>query len=218
MSTHTVTQRYVQVPGASLLTTFGRSLLAAAMAVASLGALAANRVEDITYASTPDGATEIAIELSEPPVSPRAFATESPPRIAVDFEGTQNGLTERRINIGSGAAASVSAVEAGGRTRVVVELFHPAPFETRIDGNKLVLAVGKGGANATATASAPSGGVSQPQVRQVDFRRGTNGEGRVIVDFDKDGAGTDMRREGNKLIVDLFDVTVSDTRAVHRNA
>ena len=211
MSTHTVTQRFALVQGAGLLTSVGRSILAATLALVSVGAMAANRVEDISYASAPDGTTEITIKLAEPPVSPRAFATESPPRIAVDFEGTQNGLTERRINVGSGAAASVSAVEAGGRTRVVVELFHPAPFESRIDGNNLILAVGKGGASATA-ASTPStsSGISQPQVQQVDFRRGTNGEGRVIVSFDKDGAGTDLRKEGNKLIVDLFDVTLSN--------
>ncbi|MBP9154885.1 MAG: type IV pilus secretin PilQ [Xanthomonadales bacterium] len=173
--------------------------------------MASNRVEDISYASTPDGNTEITIKLASPPTAPRAFATESPPRIAVDFEDTQNGLVERRVNIGSGAAASVSAVEAGGRTRVVVELFHPATFESRIDGNNLILAVGKGTTAAGKEIAASSGsGLSQPTVSQVDFRRGPNGEGRVIVSFDKDGAGTDMRKEGNKLIVDLFDVTLSN--------
>ena len=211
MSTHTVTQRFALVHGAGLLTTVGRRILAATLAFASVGAMASNRVEDISYASTPDGTTEITIKLAAPPASPRAFATESPPRIAVDFEDTQNGLTERRINVGSGAAASVSAVEAGGRTRVVVELFHPAAFESRIDGNNLILSVGKGGSTvATGNAATTSAPNSQPSVQQVDFRRGTNGEGRVIVNFDKDGAGTDLRKEGNKLIVDLFDVTLSN--------
>lgn len=212
MSTHTITQRYAQIPGAGLLTTLGRRVIVATLTLASVGAMAANRVEDISYASTPDGNTEITIKLASPPTAPKAFATESPPRIAVDFDDTQNGLTERRINIGSGAAASVSAVEAGGRTRVVVELFHPAAFESRIDGNNLILAVGKGSSNATGAAatSTSSSGITQPTVSQVDFRRGTNGEGRVIVSFDKDGAGTDLRKEGNKLIVDLFDVTLSN--------
>ncbi len=211
MSTHTVTQRYAQVPGAGLLTTLGRRVIVAALTLASVGAMAANRVEDISYASTPDGNTEITIKLASPPTAPKAFATESPPRIAVDFEDTQNGLTERRVNIGSGAAASVSAVEAGGRTRVVIELFHPAAFESRIDGNNLVIAVGKGNsATAGEAATTTASSIAQPTVNQVDFRRGTNGEGRVIVSFDKDGAGTDLRKEGNKLIVDLFDVTLSN--------
>lgn len=210
MSTHTVTQCFALVPSAGLLTTVGRKVLAAALTLASVGVMAANRVEDISYASAPDGTTEITIRLSEPPESPRAFATESPPRIAVDFEGTQNGLIERRINVGAGAAASVSAVEAGGRTRVVVELFHPAPFESRVDGNRLILAIGKGSsASGSASTTAAAASNSQPVVSQVDFRRGTAGEGRVIVNFDKDGAGTDLRKEGNKLIVDLFDVTLS---------
>lgn len=211
MSTHKVTQRYAQTAGAGLYTTIGRQVLALAMSIASMGAFASNRVDDISYASAPDGTTEITIKMASAPQSPRVFATESPPRIAVDLEDTQNGLSERRINVGSGAAASVSAVEAGGRTRVVVELFHPAGFESRIDGNNLVLAIGKGqGAAASTASTSSSSSISQPMVKQVDFRRGTNGEGRVLINFDKDGAGTDLRKEGNKLIVDLFDVTLSN--------
>ena len=210
MSTYTVTQRFAQVSAAGLLTTLGRRVLAATLALASVGAMAGNRVEDVSYASAPDGTTEITIRLASPPTAPRAFATESPPRIAVDFEDTQNGLTERRINVGSGAAASVSAVEAGGRTRVVVELFHPAAFESRIDGNNLILAVGKGKSMAASAGAPAASGITQPTVSQVDFRRGTSGEGRVVVSFDKDGAGTDLRKEGNKLIVDLFDVSLSN--------
>ncbi|HWT14220.1 MAG TPA: type IV pilus secretin PilQ [Patescibacteria group bacterium] len=210
MSTYTVTQRFAQVSAAGLLTTLGRRVLAATLTLASVGAMAGNRVEDVSYASAPDGTTEITIRLASPPTAPRAFATESPPRIAVDFEDTQNGLTERRINVGSGAAASVSAVEAGGRTRVVVELFHPAAFESRIDGNNLILAVGKGKSMAASAGAPAASGITQPTVSQVDFRRGTSGEGRVVVSFDKDGAGTDLRKEGNKLIVDLFDVSLSN--------
>lgn len=210
MSTHKVTQRYAQFSGAGLFTTIGRRILVIALTFGSISAMAANRVEDISYASTPDGATEVTIKLAEPPAAPRAFATEAPPRIAVDLENTRNALTERRINIGSGAASSVSAVEAGGRTRVVVELFHPAPFETRVDGNNLVLLIGRGTASSAASSSTPSANVTQPVVSQVDFRRGSNGEGRILISFDKDGAGTDLRKEGNKLIVDLYDVTLSN--------
>lgn len=210
MSTHKVTQRYAQFSGAGLFTTIGRRILVIALTFGSISAMAANRVEDISYASTPDGATEVTIKLAEPPAAPRAFATEAPPRIAVDLEDTRNALTERRINIGSGAASSVSAVEAGGRTRVVVELFHPAPFETRVDGNNLVLLIGRGTASSAASSSTPSANVTQPVVSQVDFRRGSNGEGRILISFDKDGAGTDLRKEGNKLIVDLYDVTLSN--------
>ncbi|MBK6727397.1 MAG: type IV pilus secretin PilQ [Xanthomonadales bacterium] len=211
MSTQTITQRLAQHIDAGLLTTLGRTVIITALAFISVGALASNRVEDISYASTPDGTTEITIRLASPPQAPRAFATESPPRIAVDLDDTQNGLTERRINVGSGAAASVSAVEAGGRTRVVVELFHPAAFESRIDGNSLILAIARGaGKVETPAVGSATAGIRQPSVTQVDFRRGTAGEGRVIVNFDKDGAGTDLRREGNKLIVDLFDVSLSN--------
>ena len=190
-----------------------RRCVCAALVLFGWHAMAANTLQEIRYASGEDGATDIIVSMASPPMSPRAFATESPPRIAIDLDDTQNGLTERRINVGSGAAASVSAVEAGGKTRVVVELFHPANFTTRVSGNDLILSIaGKSSQMASDGSAAASAepSIKQPSVKEVDFRRGPTGEGRVIVRFDRDGAGTDLRKEGNKLIVDLFDVTLAN--------
>ena len=74
----------------------------------------------------------------------QAFTTDSPPRIALDLPNTSNGLTTRRVVIGSGATSAVSAAEAGGRTRVVVDLLRPAGYVTRSSGNLLVLTVDAG--------------------------------------------------------------------------
>ena len=121
------------------------ALLAVGMAT-SLSATAANVLQDVRYASAPGGKVDITLQFAEPVGDVQAFTTDTPPRIAVDIPDTSNGLDKRRIVIGSGATSAVSAVEAGGRTRVVVDLFRPAGYTTRSAGNLLVLTVDAGAA------------------------------------------------------------------------
>ncbi|MAL04028.1 MAG: type IV pilus secretin PilQ, partial [Arenimonas sp.] len=185
--------------------------LAVGMAT-SLSALAANVLQDVRYASAPGGKVDITLEFSEPVGDVQAFTTDTPPRIAMDLPGTSNGLDQRRIVIGSGATSAVSAVEAGGRTRVVVDLFRPAGYTTRATGNLLVLTV-DGGAqpNNLATGPDPTKKVATAlEVANIDFRRGENGAGRVILKFNGDGAAADMRNEGNRLVVDVANASIPE--------
>ncbi|WP_229668407.1 type IV pilus secretin family protein [Arenimonas soli] len=185
--------------------------LAVGMAT-SLSALAANVLQDVRYASAPGGKVDITLEFSEPVGDVQAFTTDTPPRIAMDLPGTSNGLDQRRIVIGSGATSAVSAVEAGGRTRVVVDLFRPAGYTTRAAGNLLVLTV-DGGAqpNSLATGPDPTKKVATAlEVANIDFRRGENGSGRVILKFNGDGAAADMRNEGNRLVVDVANASIPE--------
>ncbi|HEY9143015.1 MAG TPA: type IV pilus secretin PilQ [Arenimonas sp.] len=185
--------------------------LAVGMAT-SLSALAENVLQDVRYASAPGGKVDITLEFSEPVGDVQAFTTDTPPRIAMDLPGTSNGLDQRRIVIGSGATSAVSAVEAGGRTRVVVDLFRPAGYTTRAAGNLLVLTV-DGGAqpNSLATGPDPTKKVATDlQVANIDFRRGENGSGRVILKFSGDGAAADMRNEGNRLVVDVANASIPE--------
>ena len=145
----------------------------------------------------------------------QAFTTDTPPRIAVDIPDTSNGLDKRRIVIGSGATSAVSAVEAGGRTRVVVDLFRPAGYTTRSAGNLLVLTVDAGAAGlaggAMANPADPTKRVdSGIEVANVDFRRGENGAGRVILRFDDPGATADLRNEGSRVVVDVANATIPE--------
>ena len=115
----------------------------------------------------------------------------------------------RRVVIGSGATSAVSAAEAGGRTRVVVDLLRPAGYVTRSSGNLLVLTVDAGvGVQTNAGTLAqiedpvkrlPSG----ISVSNIDFRRGDNGSGRVILRFDRQGAAPDMRNDGKQVTIDV---------------
>lgn len=176
-------------------------------------AQADNVLEDMSYTAQPGGRVEITLRFAEAVGEPQAFTTDSPPRIALDLPDTRNGLSQRRVEIGAGATAAASAVEAAGRTRVVVDLFRPAAYETRINGRELVLTVASNASGATpaatsAAAANPTKSVASHGVEltNVDFRRGKAGEGRIIVNFSGSGAAADLRREGDRVILDVPNV------------
>ena len=191
---------------------FAAKLAAIAFALSPVAALAQNVLEGVTFNPGPGGQVDIVMQLSQPPSDPKLFTTDSPPRIAIDFDNTRNGLVERRIAVGVGTASAISAIEAAGRTRVVVELMRPTAYTTRMDGNNLILSVGTGGTAASTqvvTSNDPSKAISgRPEVANVDFRRGKNGEGRVVVSFSSDGVSADLRRQGGKVLVELRNVAL----------
>jgi type IV pilus assembly protein PilQ len=171
---------------------------------------AENVLEKITYNSLPGGKVELTLKLAGPVNEPQVFTTDTPPRIALDLADTRSGLTQRNIDINIGSTTAVSAVEAAGRTRVVVDLVRPSSYETKIDGNTLLVTIGNGITGSAASTSMahsdPSkaiaaGGV---EISNVDFRRGKNGEGRIIVTFSGEGATTDVKRDGDKMTLDLY--------------
>lgn len=178
----------------------------------SVSAMAANVLQDVRYASAPGGKVDITLEFAEPVGEVQAFTTDTPPRIAVDLPETSNGLSQRRVVIGSGATSAVSAVEAGGRTRVVVDLFRPAGYTTRSAGNLLVLTVDAGAVpNSLATGPDPTKKVASGlEVANIDFRRGENGSGRVVLRFNGDGAAADMRNEGSRIVVDVANASIPE--------
>lgn len=188
-------------------------LLALFGLVFSGAAHAENVLEDLSFTAQPGGRVEITLRFAEAVGEPQAFTTESPPRIALDLPNTRNGLTQRRVEIGAGATSGVSAVEAAGRTRVVVDLFRPAAYETRIVGKQLILSVASNVSGATPAArSAASADPTKTVANQgielsnVDFRRGKNGEGRIVVTFSGPGAAADLKREGDRVILDVLNV------------
>ena len=184
------------------------ALAAGLMWAAAFPALADNTLKDVRYAPGADGKVDITFEFAQPVGAVNAFTTDAPPRIAIDFPETSSDFEARRLAVGSGAASAVSVVEAGGRTRAVVDLFRAAGYTTRSDGNLLVLSL-EGGASAAATAS----GLASPnpakridsgiRVSAVDFRRGEDGSGRVIVRFNEEGAQASLRQDGNRIFVTI---------------
>ncbi len=181
---------------------------------------ATSTLKDISYDMLPGGRVELHINFDQGQVpQPKVFTTDTPPRIAVDFADTANAAP-RHMDVGKGSLSGISAVSAGGRTRVVVELIRPSSYTTRVDGNSLILTVNNGTDAQTTTTAAiidpskrlPSAS-SGPAVSNIDFRRGPNGEGRVLVNFSGTGASPNMRREGDKVIVDLDHVNLPAAQA-----
>lgn len=183
-------------------------LIAGAAGIGS--AHAENVLEKITYNSLPGGKVELTLKLAGPVNEPQVFTTDTPPRIALDLADTRSGLTQRNVDINIGSTTAVSAVEAAGRTRVVVDLVRPSSYETKIDGNTLLVTIGNG---ITGSAASTAAGHSDPtkavaaggvEISNIDFRRGKNGEGRILVTFSGEGATTDVKRDGDKMTLDLY--------------
>ncbi|MDE2155052.1 MAG: type IV pilus secretin PilQ [Xanthomonadaceae bacterium] len=192
--------RYILV---GLLLLAGASWASAAMAASST-------LKDIRYDTLPGGNVELHMDFASGPVpQPKIFTTSNPPRIAVDFADTDNAAA-RHQDIGKGSTSGVSAVSAGGRTRVVVELMRESTYRSRVEGNSLVLTVNNGTMDQSVTTAAtidPSkalpSSMNGPAISNIDFRRGSNGEGRVLISFSGSGANVQMMRKDDKVLVHI---------------
>jgi len=164
-----------------------------------------NSLQEINYAGLPGNQVQVVFKLSQPVSSPASFTIDNPARIAFDLPATKSELAARSQPIGIGPAKSVTAVEVKGRTRVVLNLFEMVPYETRTEGNQIVVVLGSSGVAATAPAA---GGAStniseRAAVTDVDFRRGDQGEGRVVVTLSDPAIPVDMRQEAGKVVLDF---------------
>jgi type IV pilus assembly protein PilQ len=173
-------------------------------------AQAANSIENLTVSKGSSGRTIVRFTLKAPlPNPPAGFAINNPPRIALDFPDTGNGMGRSAQEIGDPALRSVNVVQAGNRTRVVFNLNKPQSFETQIEGNTVVVTLSETAAVAAETPTVSRFAEARPgeaahALRDIDFRRGRNGEGRIIVDLSDTTTGIDIRQQGKTLIVDFI--------------
>jgi len=182
-------------------------LLASFIAVQA--AHAENVLQDVSYAPLAGGRVQVTLKLANPASGVRAFTTETPPRIALDMPDTRSTASQRHIEVGSGAASAINVAEAAGRTRVVVDLYRVSTYETHAEGNNFVLIVNNGNAaNAAAVIAAgdqtKAVGAAVQEVSNIDFRRGKNGEGRILITFSGEGSSADLKRQGDKISLDIY--------------
>ena len=178
-----------------------------------LSALAVTTLDDVTFTNLPGDRVRLSLELSGPTDDPLSFAIDNPARIALDLPGVVLNLERRTTNIGIGMARSVTAVEAGGRTRLVLNLVKLVPYEIKKEGNNVVLTLEGAGAAGTAalTAAADTSRTSgRGAVTNIDFRRGADGEGRVIVTLSDPSVVVDTRDQAGQIIVDFVGATLPD--------
>ncbi|HNV91214.1 MAG TPA: type IV pilus secretin PilQ [Thauera aminoaromatica] len=181
-----------------------------------------NRIEALEVAEQ-GGAIYVRLTLREPLASPPpSFSVANPARIAFDFPGTANALGRNVQTIDQGDLRSANIVQAGDRTRLVLNLTRMSPYEARVQGRDLIIALSPAAARAVqgtavseaaANFAAPrsnaaaAGGLA---VRDINFRRGTGGEGRVVVDLSNPEAGIDIRQQGGNLVVDFLQAALPD--------
>jgi type IV pilus assembly protein PilQ len=171
----------------------------------------------ITYASLPGERLEVRLELSQAVKDPLVFAIDNPARVAMDFPGVALNMPKKAQIIGVGMARSVAAVEASGRTRVVLNLIKLVPYVIKREGNVIILTLDSAEASSSAavaqstlsrpapTGSArPSFSTAVKSISNIDFRRGRGGEGRVLVTLSEPSTVIDTRQEGNKVIVEFI--------------
>ena len=172
-------------------------------------ASATNALQNVSYDAQPGGRIELTLAFSDNAPDPKVFTTNNPPRIAIDLPDTTNAFSTRHLDIGKGSTSGVSVVSAGGRTRVTVELFRESAYRTHAEGKNLIVTVNNGPTGATTTTAI----VSDPTkalpssagspVSNIDFRRGPNGEGRVLITLGSTASTPEMHREGDHVIVSL---------------
>lgn len=190
--------------------TFVVSLLATVL-FSSVGA-AQNVIEEVAVAKGAAGRTTLTFALKEGiAAQPSVFAIATPPRLVLDFANTTS-VSKPTTEVSDSVLRSFNVVQAQGRTRVVLNLTRPQAYDMKADGRSLTFALFDA-AGTVAADSAPEAGRFTPPtksdgasygLRDVDFRRGPNGEGRIVVDLSDAQAGVDIRQQGKALVVDFL--------------
>jgi type IV pilus assembly protein PilQ len=145
--------------------------------------------------------------LTKPPIG---FSITSPARIALDFSGTSNATGKSSQEISLGDVRNVNVVQAGERSRLVFNLLRPLNYATAVEGNTVVVTIDGSGGIATAVnasglpVEAKAAPVGKQMLRDIDFRRGAGGEGRIVVDLPSNQIAVDVRQQGKAVVVDFL--------------
>jgi len=191
----------------------------------------------IDFASQAGDKLQVQLEMTGPATAPKIFKTDNPARIALDFQDTKSALPKKMYSVNQGAVNSIYVVEAAGRVRVVVNLLETTPFETQVEGNKVLLtltrakAVVPGVTNAAikplppVAKSAPVAQISSTSAKSAntvaaallpsqaisgfDFKRGEKGEGRILVNLANPNTIVNSKEEGGKVIINFLNTQLS---------
>jgi type IV pilus assembly protein PilQ len=172
-------------------------------------ASAAAILRDVQYAALPANQVRIDLLLSAPVEKPKAFATENPARIALDLKDVRSGLAKKNVPISVGPVSSLVAVEASDRTRIVVNLKNKVPYQVSASGNKVSIAI-----NAPSTtpppqpppaATPPAGTAAGSGIQSIDFKRGPNGEGRVLITLPNPNTRVSVTEKGQRVVAEIID-------------
>ena len=187
-----------------------RALLGVMVVVGSIPLLAKaeNSIQAVS-GSVQGGSEVIRIELAEPLASvPTGFSIQSPARIALDFQGVGNSLGRSAIEINLGNMRSANVIQAGERTRVVLNLKTPTAYKAELQGKSLLIILDSQAVAAPSVAAAPVFAESRNRdtlpLKDIDFRRGPNNSGRIVVALSSNEVGVDIRQQGKTVVVEFM--------------
>ncbi|AKU66751.1 secretin [Ottowia sp. oral taxon 894] len=193
-----------------------RDAIVASVMVGFFSAVYADPQIEAVSSSIQGGVDVVRIDFSEPlKAVPDGVAVQSPARIALDFPGVRNGMGHTNVGINQGNVKGVNVVQANDRTRVVLNLKRATPYKSVIDGNSLLVSL----APASEAASSEKGGstvfsesrnTSVAPLKNIDFRRGVENAGRVVIDLDSNQVGVDIRQQGDKLVVEFLKTSLPE--------
>ena len=184
-----------------------------------------NNLQSIETSALTGNSVQLTLRLSDAAPTPLTFTVDNPARIALDLPNTAVAMTSRRMDVKQGVVDTVNVAEANGRTRVVLNLDNLVPYETSVQGNNIIVTVGAAGGGAAvaqnaAPAAAPAsddtsrvstaaGGARS--VRNIDFRRGNDGSGRIIVELSDPRVPVDLKQEGGRVVVSFPKTSLPDS-------
>lgn len=184
-------------------------------------ATASNQIESLDVVEQA-GSMYVRVRLKEPLSSPPpSFSVANPARIAFDFPWTANALGRTQQNIAQGDLRSANIVQVGDRTRLVLNMTRVSPYETRIEGREVIIALTPNVAEtanrrvteASATfpvSYAQDGGLAKKSIKDITFRRGEEGEGRIVVQLSDPETGIDIRTEGGNLVAEFLNTSLPE--------
>lgn len=178
-------------------------------------AVAANAIEEVLYTKLPGERVQVTLRMSKTPAEPTAFTITNPARISLDFPDTRVVMAKKSIAVKEGALANVTAVQAEGRTRVVLSLYKPVAYATSVDGSNFVITLQAPATAAGSVAPAKTTRFAGPQkdarfgLKEIDFRRGPLGDGKVVITLSDPAVGVDIREQAGEIVLDFLNTGVS---------
>ncbi|MCD6705313.1 MAG: type IV pilus secretin PilQ [Thiobacillus sp.] len=169
-----------------------------------------NAVESVETTTLPGGKVVVRVNLKNAlTATPAGFTVGNPPRIALDLPDTGNAMGRNTVEANLGPLSSVNVVQAGTRTRLVLNLNKSVEYEARVDGKSLLVALGDVGVGAAPVNVSPrfaeaAPGAARHSIRDVDFRRGAAGEARIVTTLSDAQAGINIRQQANGVVVDFI--------------
>lgn len=173
-----------------------------------------NKIESIDFSPLSGGRVSIRIKTTEPLTNPPAgFTLKSPARIALDFPQVANGLNKNNVKGDQGVLKSITLAQAKDRTRMVLNLSKSVAYSAQMQGNDIIITLQGDVVSAASTQAETRFTESKPgnqthAIANVDFNRGKNGEGRIIVDLSDTTTGINIRKKGKQIVVDFIDTNV----------